>query len=228
MVYIGQTTRNLNKRIWEYKSAYNRNIFYNQHLLNAFNKYGWSSFEFSIVDTAIDLDELNAKEIEYIKQYNSNNKEFGYNIELGGKNAIPDTETLEKMSRSHTGIVQNDIWISRRIAKAGSDDAKKYGKEKTEEEKLNLSINSPKYWLGKERDDETKLKISKTKKENGLSAKQKEIICKTVYKIDNLTKNIISVFESTTHASKIENVNQSTVSRWCAKNKIIDGVLWRY
>lgn len=221
--YIGQTIRSFRDRIHEYEKG-----FGNMYINNAFKKYGWDNFEFKIIDTANDLNELNEKEIGYIKQYNSNNKEFGYNIESGGKNSIPDIETLEKMSKSHLGIIQNERWINRRIAKAGSEDAKKYGKTKTEEERTNLSINSPKYWKGKNRDIETKLKISKTKKENGLSSIQKDIICKTVYKIDDLTKNIITVFESTEQASKAENVNQSTISRWCTKNKLKNGVLWRY
>jgi group I intron endonuclease len=227
-VYIGQTTRNLNKRIWEYKSAFNRNIFYNQYLLNSFNKYGWNNFEFSIIDTAGSIQELNAKEIQYILNYKSNDKEFGYNIESGGKNAIPDMETLDKMSKSHLGIVQSDEWVDRRIAKAGSEDAKKYGKTKTEEEKLNLSIKSPKYWQGRNRDEKTKLKISKTKKENGLSEKQKEIICKKVYLVDLNVNEIIEMFESTAQAANVKKVNQSTISRWCSKNKIIDNILWRY
>jgi group I intron endonuclease len=221
--YIGQTIRSFRDRIREYEKGYG-NIYIN----NAFKKYGWNNFEFKIIDTAKDLDELNEKEIYYIKQFNSNNKEFGYNIELGGKNAIPDTETLEKMSKSHLGIIQNEEWINKRIAKAGSEDAKKYGKVKTEEEREYLSANSPKYWKGKNRDEETKNKISKTKLENGLSDKQKEVICKKVYKINKNTNEIIDVFESTSHASKIENVNQSTISRWCANNKVIKGIEWRY
>lgn len=226
--YIGQTIRPLNKRIYEYKAAFKYQNFYNQHLLSAFNKYGFENFQFSIIDTATTLDELNKKEIKYIEEYKSNNKEFGYNIEFGGKNAIPDIETLDKMSKSHLGIVQSDEWINRRIAKAGSKDAKKYGKEKTEEEKLNLSIKSPRYWQGKNRDEETKKKISKTKKENGLSEKQKEIICKKVYLVDLNVNKIIEMFESTAQAANVKKVNQSTISRWCSKNKIIDNILWKY
>ena len=174
-IYIGQTTRCLNKRIWEYKGAYNNNKFHNQHLSNAFYKYGWDNFEFSIVDTAITIDELNQKEIHYIQEYKSNDRDLGYNIELGGNNAIPSIETLEKMSESHKGIIQNDKWIENRIAKAGSKDAKKYGKIKTEEEKKELSIKSPKFWRGKKRDEETKRKISETKRNQGLSNRQKEL-----------------------------------------------------
>ena len=122
---------------------------------------------------------------------------------------------------------QTKDWVNKRIAKAGSEDAKKYGREKTDDERLHLSVKSPKYWLGKSRDEETRLKISETKKEMGLSDKQKEVICKKVYKI-NLTTGKITNYESTSEASKIENVNQSTISRWCSKNKIINNIMWRY
>lgn len=226
-IYIGQTVRSINKRIYEYKSAYKYDRFNNKHLGNAFRKYGWNNFEFNIIDTAVTIEELNEKEIKYILQYKSDNKEFGYNIESGGRNSIPSTETLEKMSKSHTGIQQTDCWINNRIAKAGSEDAKKYGRIKSEEEKHLLSVNSPKYWQGKNRDDKTKRKISVTKKERGLSTKQKENICKRVYKVNSITNEIIR-FESTNEAAKFENVNQSTISRWCSNNKIINNYLWRY
>lgn len=220
--YVGQTIRSFQDRIREYHKG-----FGNSYINNAFNKYGWDSFEFKIIDTADNLDELNNKEIQYIQKYKSNNKEFGYNIELGGKNAIPDTETLEKMSKSHLGIIQNDDWVNKRIAKAGSDEAKKYGRVKTDEEKLKISLNSPKFWQGKNRYDETKKKISETKKMKGVSEKQKEILYRTVYKI-NIKTNEVQTYESTKHASDVENVNQSTISRRCLKNKTVKDILWTY
>lgn len=220
--YIGQTTRSLNDRINDYKRGY-----CNQYLLNSINKYGWDNFEFKIIDTAQTIEELNGKEIRYILEYNSTDKELGYNIELGGNNAIPNEDTLEKMSRSHLGVKQTDSWINKRVAIAGSDDAKKYGKKKTDEEKIQLSITSPKFWLGKTRSTETKLKISKTKKENGLSDKQKLVICKKVYCMNIITNKIIE-YKSTKHASEIIGVNQSTISRWCKKNNIKNEYLWTY
>ena len=221
--YVGQTIRSFHDRIREYKKG-----FSNGYLNNAFNKYGWDNFEFSIIDTATSLKELNEKEIKYIQQYKSNQKEFGYNIESGGGNAIPNTETLEKMSRSHIGIKQTNNWVNKRIAKAGSEDAKKYGKSKTEEEKKILSENSTKFWLGKNRNEETKRKISETKKEQGLSDKQKEVLCKKVYKINSFNNELISEFDSTAHASIVEGVNQSTISRWCSKDKIVKNFQWSY
>ena len=131
------------------------------------------------------------------------------------------------MSESHLGIVQSENWVENRISKAGSEDAKKYGKEKTDEEKTFLSNNSPKYWQGKTRDDETKRKISETKRKVGFSPIQKEIFNKKVYKI-NIITNKIERYESTVEAAKFENVHQSTISRWSSKNKIINNYLWTY
>jgi group I intron endonuclease len=227
-VYIGQTTRNLNKRIYEYKSAFNLNKFYNEYLLRAFNKYGWENFEFSIIDNAATLEELNLKEIKYIQEYQSNDKKKGYNREVGGRNSIPTADTLEKMSRSHLGLKQTDAWIDKRIATAGTPEAKKYGRKKTEEDKKYLSEVSPKYWLGKQRDEKTKEKISQTKKERGLSDKQKKMLYKTVYLRDPRTNQVIRSFETTQLASVEIGVNQSTISRWCAGNKIKKGVMYTY
>lgn len=220
--YVGQTVRALNDRISDYKRGYG-----NEYLNNAFNKYGWENFEFSIIDTAQTIDELNTKEIRYITEYNTTNKEFGYNIEEGGRNAIPDIETIEKMSKSHIGIKQTDSWISKRIAKAGTSEAKKYGRIKINKEHDNQHNNSLKYWLGKNRDEKTKIKISETKLKNGMSVKQKEMLCKKVYKL-NINTNDIREFESTNDAAKHENVNQSTISRWCCSKKIVNGYLWKY
>ena len=225
--YIGQTTRNLNKRMYEYKAACKYNTFNNNYLGNSFKKYGWDNFEFTIIDTAQTIEELNSKEIKNIIKYNTTEKKSGYNIESGGCNAIPTIETIEKMSRSHSGIKQTDCWVSKRIAKAGTAEAKKYGRVRTDEEKQELSLNSPKYWQGKSRDTETKKKISETKKANGVSEKTKESNNKTVYK-KQLDGIIVHTYESTAEASVFEKVNQSTVSRWCSKDKIMKNYLWTY
>lgn len=223
--YIGQSIKRIRNRLNEH--VRDRNFNKNHPLYNAANKYGWDNFEFSVIDTAQTLDELNNKEIKYIHQYQTTDKNLGYNIESGGKNAIPDIETLNKMSKSHLGRKQTDEWVDKRIAKTGTNEAKKYGRPKTNKEKELLSKNSPKYWLGKNRDDETKRKISETKKKAGLSEKQKENICKKVYKINKITNQIIE-YNSTTHAGDCEDVNQSTISRWCKNEKIVNGFLWKY
>ena len=217
-IYIGQTTRSFNLRIKDHKR-----MRYDRPLYKAFQKYGFDNFKFEIIDTVSNLDELNKKEIYYINEYKSNNKKYGYNLESGGKNSQPNFETLKKMSRSHKGIKQSDSWINKRIAKKGSIEAKKYGKKKTKKEKKYLSENSPKYWMGKNRSEETKRKISQTKLNKGLSDKQKELLCKKVIAYDPISNKILNVFESSTIAAKFyKNISQSTISRRCTgktKNK---------
>lgn len=221
--YVGQSIGRVKSRLNEHI----RNINEKYPLYKAFRKYGLNGFEFSIIDFANNIDELNEKEINYINMYKSNQKKLGYNLESGGRNGKPCQETLIKMSNAHSGIKQSQEWINNRITKANTVDAKKYGRKKTEEEKQYLSKNSSKYWQGKSRDEETKKKISQTKKANGLSSKQKELICKKVYKVD-MTSYKIYEYESTKQASIIENVNQSTISRWCLKHKVNNNYLWRY
>ncbi len=115
---------------------------------------------------------------------------------------------------------QTTSWINKRIAKAGTIDAKKYGKPKTDEEKRHLSENSPKYWKNKNRSEETKKKISKTRLKNGMSEKTKEAICKMVIKYNPLNNETIAIYDSTADASRFNVESQSTISRRCCdKNK---------
>ena len=58
-LYIGQTIRSINEKILEYKNGLG-----NDYINNAFNKYGWDNFEFTIIDTAKTIQELNNKEIK--------------------------------------------------------------------------------------------------------------------------------------------------------------------
>jgi len=218
-IYIGQTTRNLKKRIYEYKSGFNNGTLQNTILLNSFKKYGFDNFDITTIDTATTLDELNNKEIYYINKFNSTNPEIGYNIEIGGRNSIPSEETLKKMSIAHSGKKQNHTWIKKRISLRGSEEAKKYGKPKSEDDKKYLSENSPKFWAGKNRSEDTKTKISETKKINGLSNKQKELLCKRVIAYNPITNETINLFESTGDAAKFYNTSQSTISRKCS-NKV--------
>jgi group I intron endonuclease len=222
-IYIGQTTRSLNSRISKYKKGLT-----NPYFSNSIKKYGWDSFEIEVIDTANNIDELNFKEIKYILEYKSTDSEYGYNIESGGNNSIVSDSTKDKMSTSHKGIKQSDEWINNRIYKKGSEDAKKYGKPKTEEERIELSKKSPKFWQNKKRSEETKLKMSETKKRNGLSTKSIESICKSVYVYNIQTNELINKFISVSEAAKYFNVSQATISRYCGKDKIKDGMRFSY
>ncbi|HEY5235597.1 MAG TPA: GIY-YIG nuclease family protein [Rhabdochlamydiaceae bacterium] len=81
-IYIGQTVRNLDKRVKEhfYQSSKGCKAF-----KAALNKYGKESFVLDILDTALNEEELNLKEIAYIELHKSSDRNVGYNLTKGGK-----------------------------------------------------------------------------------------------------------------------------------------------
>ena len=80
-IYIGITTKALSVRI---KGHINDSIKPKYFFQRAINKYGRENFNWEIIDQAETLEELRSKEIEYIKNYNSTDKNIGYNITNGG------------------------------------------------------------------------------------------------------------------------------------------------
>lgn len=86
-VYIGQSVC-IQHRWNEHRSAaFNiNNKNYNCHLYRSIRKYGIENFTFEILEQCNE-EELNDKEIYWIKYYDATNKEKGYNIKLGGEGA---------------------------------------------------------------------------------------------------------------------------------------------
>lgn len=78
-VYIGQSTniegrkKDHKRRIWNSNSSQ-----YNSYLYRSIRKYGLDNFEFSVLEECLSKD-LDNKESCWIKFYNSNNPEQGYN-----------------------------------------------------------------------------------------------------------------------------------------------------
>lgn len=84
-VYIGQTVQHPPIKRWidHYKETNNsKNELY---LYRAIRRYGIENFTFQIIEQNIALESLNEVEIKYIKQYNSNNSKYGYNLTKGGE-----------------------------------------------------------------------------------------------------------------------------------------------
>lgn len=95
----------------------------NRYFLNAIRKYGASNFKLEQIDTTSSIEELKQKEINYIKLYNSTNREIGYNISLGGDGTpgvLKSKETREKMrikalgrKRSKESILRQKLTVSK-------------------------------------------------------------------------------------------------------------------
>ena len=101
--YIGQTRRRLETRLAEH-----RKLKSNKSLLtDAIAKYGWDSFESSVL-CEVQNDELNNREIIEIRERNTLTPN-GYNIDFGGgTNKIVHSETRKKISKAHKGKVCSD------------------------------------------------------------------------------------------------------------------------
>lgn len=78
-VYIGITRMDCNKR-WQNGKGY----VHNEYFYRAIEKYGWENFKHEILFENLDEETASNKEVELIKTYKSNEKEYGYNISTGG------------------------------------------------------------------------------------------------------------------------------------------------
>jgi len=108
-VYIGQTTMTVRERFMVHlkPSVEKRNV--NRHLYNAIKKHGKDNFYVETLEDNINIDEIDQKEIYYIKYYNS--YEGGYNSTCGGDGRIinklnheDDVLSLEKEGKTSSEL----------------------------------------------------------------------------------------------------------------------------
>ena len=99
-IYIGQTIRSLSDR-WS-QHIVDRNKF-DYPLYRAIRKYGKDNFTCELLETANSIEELNKKEHDAIVNFNSMDKNIGYNILPGGKNYKLPLEVKNKISKSMKG-----------------------------------------------------------------------------------------------------------------------------
>ena len=112
-MYIGQSI-NIERRWKIHKCKLNHLKHPNKHLQNEWNKYGKENFVFEIIEK-YDSKLLKEKEEYWIKYYNTNNLQKGYNIAKGGNggniNHICSEETKRKIAENNSigKIVQLDF-----------------------------------------------------------------------------------------------------------------------
>jgi hypothetical protein len=98
-VYIGQTKQEPKVRWCSGNGYKNNECFY-----SVIKKYGWCNIKHEILFTNLTKDDADRIEKDLIKQFKSNEKEYGYNIENGGgKGKIITQETRKKLSEANKG-----------------------------------------------------------------------------------------------------------------------------
>jgi group I intron endonuclease len=143
-MYVGQTIQKLEtrwKRHLKVTSCCTR-------LSNAINKYTSEQFYIDQIDFGNSFEELNVKEVYWIKVLNTLSPN-GYNLQIGGKNGQPSKETRIKIGNARRGIKHTDE------AKKKMSDGK-IGKKLSEEARKKLSQSR----IGLKRSEEAKKRMS--------------------------------------------------------------------
>lgn len=98
--YIGITKQTIKNRAQRNGIGYR----YCPAFWKAIQKYGWDNFRCVVLFDNLDKEEAEAKEIELIKLYKSNEGQYGYNIENGGNcYGTHSAETRAKISKANKG-----------------------------------------------------------------------------------------------------------------------------
>ena len=199
-IYIGQTRYTIERRfkehIWTSKSEQN-----NIPLQNAIRKYGAENFRIEKIDEASSKEELDEKEIYWIKTLNAQNPEIGYNVCRGGERGPGgplfaghkhSEETRAKMSADRMGSKNANYGNHRKMP---------------EEEKQKHACPGEKNGMyGKHQSDEKKEKIRQT--HLGKKAYSNSVLNKVImlYPEDGeeLIKNDPNWFEGNIHKNKVK------------------------
>ena len=133
-IYFGITSRNPIERWGNNGSNYKST----PHFYSAIQKYGWDNFEHNILYENLTKEEACDIEKTLIREYNTQDREFGYNILEGGQASTLPTEVREKMSKAMMGN-QNGAGHPCSEEKKQKISAAQRGRKLTEEHKAKLS-----------------------------------------------------------------------------------------
>lgn len=94
--YVGITSRKPKER-WRGGSSYK----YNSHFYSAIKKYGWDGFDHEVLLVGLTKSQADSWERALIAQWNTTDRNNGYNIGLGGEgHESISAQTRKRMSRS--------------------------------------------------------------------------------------------------------------------------------
>ena len=105
--YIGLSIYgdDINRRWQNGKGYIKQPLFY-----NAIQKYGWDNFEHIIFESSLSLEDAKKIEVMLIALFNTKDRNFGYNISVGGENfAMSDVDIVKRTTRALDTKNQNRI-----------------------------------------------------------------------------------------------------------------------
>lgn len=204
--YIGITSMSPKKR-WDCGRGYKNNEYFTRSI----NKYGWENFSHFILFSELSESEAKSKEIELIKKYKSNEREFGFNISSGG-----ESHSGTKISKSHkkaVSIANKGKIVSQETRKKLSESAKRY-------------FSNP-----KTRENHGKCEIGKLNHRYGIKLTDEEKIARGARPVLQFTLQgeFVGRFISMHEASEKTKISRSTIKLCCSgKYKQAGGFVWKY
>lgn len=174
-VYVGQS-KDISRRLARHRNMLTHNKHKNTHLQNSWNKN--SNFKFEILEICPSED-LNIREIYWIRELQSMNPGFGFNRHEGGLGGALTGEALVRMSKSLTGrnlsedhrnkISSALTGVSRPEDVKAKISLSKSGETKSKEHRNKISNALS----GRKLSEETKVRMSLSKK----NLKQDKVSC---------------------------------------------------
>lgn len=139
--YIGQTIERFQRRFWHHRWCLENKQHHNKFLQNDYNNFGSDNFVFEVLYVANTNDDMDQLEKQYIKKYNSANKDSGYNLQSGGHFGFTTICTMSPEAKRRIG----DINRKRMLGTKLSDEtrakmrASSHHRKPTEQERIALS-----------------------------------------------------------------------------------------
>ena len=203
-VYIGITSQKPEQR-WRNGEGYKSS----PHFYSAIQKYGWDNFEHNILFVELTKEQACLKEQELIKEFNSMNREYGYNSTSGGDIFVMNKETKQKISQALMGN-QNNL-----------------GHPCSEEKKKTISEAQK----GREFTEEHKQKLSEAAKSRHVpcSEEKKQILKEKSHKKPVYCEELNKVFESVQECGRQLGIPATNITKLCnGRGKTLKGYHLKY
>lgn len=246
--YIGITGRANPNRRWCGGAGYSQN----EYFYSAIQKYGWDGFEHSIIAEGLSLEEAYEMEKKLIKEYDSANRLYGYNLDLGGNGAGSRSEATRQKNRETRIRLYRETDLRQKISEGGK---RRFAKTE-EHEKLsraailrnqdpqkyeNICKGNQRRW----KDDNERIKVSNGLKKyyaenperrKEMSEERKRFFTehpekkktRTVVQLSK-TGEVIRAWSSMTEAAKQFGTSSQNISAVCnGRRRTAGGYIWRY
>lgn len=202
------------------------------YFYKAIKKYGWDGFEHEVVASHLTEEEAQNMEKLLIKELQTQDPEFGYNISAGGETHTISEEARQRMSdrmKGERNPCYGKVYTAEERARISEQTRGErnpnYGRKHTEEERLKMSLCN----LGRPLTEEHKRKLSEALKGKGKGRPRPEGSGKKPKKV--LCVETGEVFDSIADAARAKDIykTKTRISDVC-KGKAITcgGYHWQY